>query len=242
MNELERLKANLKSAHKIVFFGGAGVSTASGIPDFRGEKGIYAIKSEYGVSYEEMLSHTYYVYHRETFFDFYKKKMLYPNAKPNKAHEVLARLEQEGRDITVVTQNIDGLHQLAGSKRVIELHGSVLRNYCEKCHTFYGLKDILEMSGAPKCPRCGGWIKPDVVLYEEPLNEKNIRQAVDAIEAADLIIVGGTSLNVYPAASFIRYRNPKSTLAIINLQETPYDYYADIVIHADLGETLEAIS
>lgn len=241
MNEIELLKDKVKRAHKIVFFGGAGVSTASGIPDFRGKEGIYSIKSEYGVPYEVMLSHSYYEYHRETFFDFYKKKMLYPSAKPNKAHLALSKLEELGYDITVVTQNIDGLHQLAGSKKVIELHGSVLRNYCENCHAFYGLDDILKMKGVPRCENCGGPIKPDVVLYEESLDQKNIRLAIEAIEEADLVIVGGTSLNVYPAASFIRYRNPKSTLAIINFEETPYDYYADIVIHADLGATLESV-
>ena len=241
MTEIEKLQSKIKEARKIVFFGGAGVSTASGIPDFRGKAGLYAIKSEYGVPYEVMLSHSYYKNKRQTFFDFYKKKMIYPDAKPNKAHLALAKLEESRHNLMIVTQNIDGLHQLANSKNVIELHGSVYRNYCENCHAFYSLEDILNQKGAPTCLKCGGDVKPDVVLYEEPLNEKNIRLAIDAIEEADLIIVGGTSLNVYPAASFIRYRKMNSTLAIINLEETPYDYYADIVIHDDLGEVLEKV-
>lgn len=240
MSEVAKLKDVIKTAKKIVFFGGAGVSTSSGIPDFRGEKGLYAIKSEYGVSYETMLSHSYYVDYPETFFDFYKKKMLFPDALPNKAHTCLVKLEEMGKDVSVVTQNIDGLHQLAGSKKVIELHGSVLRNYCEKCHTFFDLDHIINSKAVPLCSKCGGRVKPDVVLYEEPLDSQSIQEAVEAIAKADLIIVGGTSLNVYPAAGLIRYRKQGSCLTIINYERTNYDSYADIVIHDDIGKTLEA--
>lgn len=239
MQEIEKLSSRIKKSKNIVFFGGAGVSTASGIPDFRGKEGLYKIHSEYGVSYEEMLSHTYYVNHPETFFDFYKKKMLYPNAMPNKAHKALVELEKQEKHLTIITQNIDGLHQKAGSKNVIELHGSVLRNYCEKCHTFYDLDYIVNSKDIPTCNKCGSKIKPDVTLYEEALNEESTYSAVDAISKADLIIVGGTSLNVYPAASFLRYRTTDCILAIINLEATPYDHYADIVIHDDLGKALE---
>lgn len=241
MTNIELLAKAVQVSRKIVFFGGAGVSTTSGIPDFRGKEGIYSIKSEYGVPYETMLSHTYFVNHCSTFYAFYKKKMLYPNAKPNSAHLALAELEKSGRDLTVITQNIDGLHQKAGSKNVIELHGSVLRNYCEKCHTFYDLDYVINSQGIPTCKHCGGTIKPDVVLYEEPLNEKCMYAALDAIQKADLIIVGGTSLNVYPAAGMLRYKKESATLAIINLEMTPYDHYADIVIQADLGETLKQV-
>lgn len=241
MDELKLLKEAIKKARKIVFFGGAGVSTASGIPDFRGKEGIYAIKSEYGVPYEVMLSHTYYMNHCETFYDFYKKKMLYPNAKPNLAHNMLVELEKLGKDVTIITQNIDGLHQLAGSSNVIELHGSVLRNYCEKCHTFYNLNHIINSKGIPVCDKCNGRVKPDVVLYEEQLNYDSLDNAIKSIQNADLFIVGGTSLNVYPAASLVRYCQENCLLVIINLDITPYDKYADIVIQKDLGSTLKEV-
>ena len=229
-----------KEATKVVFFGGAGVSTKSGIPDFRSPTGLYKVKSEYGVSYETILSHSYYAYNTKIFFDFYKKHMIYKDAKPNKAHKILTELQKQ-KDITIVTQNIDGLHAMAGNKKVIELHGSINRNYCEKCHTFFDLDYILESKGVPKCSHCGGTVKPDVVLYEEGLNERDIYAAIEAIRNADLIIVAGTSLNVYPAAQFIQYRKQSATLAIVNLESTPYDMYADIVIHEDIGEVLESL-
>src|SRR5574344_2306134 len=205
MNEqIEKLKEYIKKAKNIVFLGGAGVSTESGIPDFRGEQGLYKVKSEYGVRYETILSHTYFEMKPDTFFDFYKKNMIYPDAMPNDAHKALAKLEQEGKNIWIITQNIDGLHQKAGSKKVIELHGSVYRNHCEKCHKFYSLEDIMAMKGTPRCS-CGGIIKPDVVLYEEPLDEEVLQLSVSVLENADLLIIGGTSLNVYPAASLSMY-------------------------------------
>lgn len=234
MDHIEKLKELIQHSNNIVFFGGAGVSTGSGIPDFRSKDGLYAIKSEYGVSYEEMLSHTFFIYHTNMFYDFYKKKMLYPDAKPNPTHIYLARLEKE-KNLTIITQNIDGLHQLAGSKNVIELHGSVHRNYCVNCHSFYSLKDILNMKGTPYCKKCQNLIKPDVVLYEEELNYKSIQQAIYSIGTADLLIIAGTSLNVYPAASFIHYYKGKN-LVIINKDSTNQDYKATLLIHEDMNK------
>ncbi|MBR6232379.1 MAG: NAD-dependent protein deacylase, partial [Erysipelotrichaceae bacterium] len=206
---INRLQEALDRANKIVFFSGAGMSTASGIPDFRSATGLY--KNVYRA--EEMLSHTFYEYKTEEFFEFYKEKMLFPEAKPNYAHEFIAKL-QETKDVSVVTQNIDGLHQAAGSKKVYELHGSVLRNYCSRCHKFFDLNYIIQSDGVPKCDHCGATIKPDVVLYEEGLDEEVITGAIRAIASADLLVVCGTSLVVYPAAGFIRYFNG-DTLAII---------------------------
>ena len=236
MNEQTKLKNAIDKAQKIVFFSGAGMSTASGIPDFRSASGLY--KNTYRA--EEMLSHTFFVNYPEDFFEFYKEKMLYPDARPNFAHEYIARL-QEDKDVSVVTQNIDGLHQAAGSKKVYELHGSVLRNYCTHCGKSFDLDYIIKADGIPKCDQCGATIKPDVVLYEEGLDEDVITKAISAIAAADLLVVCGTSLVVYPAASFIRYFRG-DTLAIINRDPTSYDDNCDIVIHDDLVATFKALA
>ncbi len=236
--QLETLKTWIAEAKKAVFFGGAGVSTESGIPDFRSETGIYRKKYPYPA--ETMLSHSFYAHRTAEFYDFYRNVMLYPDAQPNASHRVLAKLEREGHLAAVVTQNIDGLHQKAGSQRVYELHGSVLRNYCTKCGAFYSLDFILHSEGVPKCEKCGGTVKPDVVLYEEGLDSDTISGAVSAIRKADLLIVGGTSLAVYPAAGLIDYYRG-SRLVLINLQETPYDSRADLVIHDKLGAVLTAV-
>lgn len=236
INEITRLQNAIDKADKIVFFSGAGMSTASGIPDFRSATGLY--KNTYRA--EEMLSHSFYEYHPEEFYEFYKEKMLFPDAKPNYGHEFIARL-QDKKDVSVVTQNIDGLHQAAGSKKVYELHGSVLRNYCTKCHKFFDLDYIINSDGVPECDECGSIIKPDVVLYEEGLDEQVIEGALKAISNADLLVVCGTSLVVYPAAGFIRYFNG-DTLAIINRDSTSYDSNCDIVIHGDLVETFRQLS
>jgi len=237
-NDINILKEYYKSANKIVFFGGAGVSTASNIPDFRSEKGLYQVHSEYGVSYEVILSHTYYKYHPDIFFDFYKKHMIYKDALPNKAHLTLTKIQEE-KNLIIIAQNIDGLHQKANNKNVLELHGSIHRNYCEKCGASYSLNAVINsINIIPHC-HCGGTIKPDVVLYEESLNQDILEKSINAISSADLIIVAGTSLNVYPAASLIRYKNPSSKLVIINYQSTPQDEYADLIIHEDIGKTLE---
>jgi NAD-dependent deacetylase len=221
-----------------VFFGGAGISTASGIPDFRGKEGLYRLKSEYGVGYEEMLSHTYYKEQPFNFFKFYKTCMIHPLAKPNAAHIALANFENNNPfKLTIVTQNIDGLHQKAGSNNVIELHGSVNRNHCEICHSFYSLKEIMNMNIVPKCPKCGGIIKPDVVLYEEPLNQDDIINATKAFSQADVVIIGGTSLNVYPAAGLVSYYRG-SHIILINLEKTSQDQYAEYVFHEDITEIL----
>ena len=232
---INKLQQAIDESKNIVFFSGAGMSTASGIPDFRSSTGLY--KNVYRA--EEMLSHHFYRNNVEDFYDFYKNKMLYPDAKPNDAHKFIAKL-QETKNVSVVTQNIDGLHQLAGSKIVYELHGSVLRNYCEKCHKFFDLDYIVNHDGVPKCNECGSIIKPDVVLYEESLDETTIQNAVAAICNADLLIVCGTSLNVYPAAGFIRYFRGKY-LAIVNRDATSYDDNCDIVIHDDLIKTFNSL-
>lgn len=237
-DKIENVRKIIKNAKKIVFFGGAGISTASGIPDFRGKEGLYRIKSEYGVSYEEMLSHTYYKENPFNFFKFYKTSMIHSVAKPNAAHIALADFEKSHQNcLTVVTQNIDGLHQKAGANNVIELHGSVHRNYCELCHTFYSLDEIMNMNIVPKCPKCGGTIKPDVVLYEEPLDQDNIYSATKAFESADVVIIGGTSLNVYPAAGLVSYYRGKHII-LINLEKTQADQYAEYVFHDDITKVL----
>lgn len=232
---INKLQNAIDKAKSIVFFSGAGMSTASGIPDFRSATGLY--KNVYRA--EEMLSHTFYEYKTEEFYEFYKEKMLFPEAKPNYAHEFIAKL-QETKDVSVVTQNIDGLHQAAGSKKVYELHGSVLRNYCTRCHKFFDLDYIIKSNGVPKCDNCGATIKPDVVLYEEGLDEKTITDAIYAISSCDLLVVCGTSLVVYPAASFIQYFRGDN-LAIINRDATSYDSKCDIVIHDDLVKTFKQL-
>lgn len=231
------LEEILQNCHAMVFFGGAGVSTESGIPDFRSVDGLYHQKFRYPP--EEMLSHTFFERHTAEFYDFYRQKLIVHGAKPNAAHLRLAELEREGRCAAVVTQNIDGLHQSAGSRNVYELHGSVHRNYCEKCGKFYDLDHILHTTGVPRC-QCGGIIKPDVVLYEEALNDKVIDGAVNAIAQADLLIVGGTSLNVWPAAGLINYYRG-SRLALINKSPVARDLDAGLVITDPIGEVLSQL-
>ena len=232
---INKLQKAIEQANNIVFFTGAGISTDSGIPDFRSSTGLY--KNVYRA--EEMLSHSFFVTNVNEFYEFYKDKMLYPNAKPNYGHIFMKELEDKGKNVTIVTQNIDGLHQAAGSKKVLELHGSVLRNYCVKCNKFYGLDAIINSKGTPKC-ECGGTIKPDVVLYEESLNQQTMEDTIDAISNADLLVVCGTSLNVYPAASFIMYFKG-DTLAIINKDATPKDEIADIAIHDSISNVFKQI-
>lgn len=230
----EQLKTWIGESNAIVFFGGAGVSTESNIPDFRSEDGLY--RQQYAYPPEVILSHTFYRQHPEEFFRFYRNKMVYPDAQPNSAHMALAALERQGKLRSVITQNIDGLHQKAGSRRVLELHGSILRNYCEECKKEYGLSHMMETDGIPRCS-CGGIIKPDVVLYEESLNQDILRQAVMDISEADLLIVGGTSLSVYPAAGLIDYYRG-SRLVLINRDATPRDREADLLIRDRIGEVL----
>ena len=236
----ERLKKIIDESSNIVFFGGAGVSTESGVPDFRSESELYHAKQKYGHSPETMLSHTFYVNHPEAFYQYYKENLIHPEARPNAAHRALAKLEEMGKLRAVITQNIDGLHQKAGSKAVYEVHGSVLRNYCESCHKFYDVNYIMDEShckdGVPYCT-CGGRIKPDVVLYEEALDQRVLGAAVDAIERADCMIVGGTSLVVYPAAGLINYFHGKH-LVLINKSATPYDSKADLVINDAIGKVM----
>lgn len=224
-------------SEKIVFFGGAGVSTESGIPDFRSVDGLYNQKYDYPP--EEILSHTFFRRKTAEFYRFYRDKMLCLDAKPNKAHLKLAEMERKGKLSAVITQNIDGLHQAAGSKRVLELHGSVLRNYCEDCGKFYSAEDILNSEGVPVCS-CGGIVKPDVVLYEEGLDDKTVTEAVREIQSCDTLIIAGTSLTVYPAAGMVRYFRGKY-LVLINRDETPMDGSADLVIHDKVGEVLDGL-
>ena len=228
----EELKKAIEESRNAVFFGGAGVSTESGIPDFRSVDGLYNQKFKYPP--ETMLSHSFFMTHPDEFFDFYREKMICTWAKPNRAHIALAELEEQGKLKAVITQNIDGLHQAAGSKKVYELHGSVLRNYCMKCHKFYDITAITGSKGIPRCS-CGGIIKPDVVLYEEGLDDKTVERSVKAIAKADLLIIGGTSLNVYPAAGFLAYFNG-SKIVLINKSPTSFDSRADIVIRDPIGE------
>lgn len=232
--QVEELQSLIDHAKRIVFFGGAGVSTESGIRDFRSEDGLYLLKSKYGVPYEIMLSHTYFTDKTDIFFKFYREFMINTTAKANAAHKYLAALEKR-KDLTIVTQNIDGLHQLGGSNKVIEIHGSIHRNHCMRCHTFYSLSDILLQSGTPRCLKCGGVIKPDVVLYEEPLNYQDIEDAIEAISKADLLIIGGTSLAVYPASSFIDYFKGDN-LVVINKTHTPIYRKIKLEINAPIGE------
>ena len=232
MTKLEKLQKWVEESERIVFFGGAGVSTESGIPDFRSVDGLYSQKFEYPP--ETIISHSFYEARPEYFFNFYREKMLPLGFEPNITHRVLARWEREGKLSAVVTQNIDGLHQKAGSEKVLELHGSVLRNYCVRCGKFHTAEFVRDSAGVPIC-QCGGIVKPDVVLYEEPLKGHVIDAAVDAIYGADLLIVAGTSLTVYPAAGLIDYYRG-NRLVLINRDETPYDGRADLVFHQSLGE------
>ena len=233
-SEIEILKTWIEASDNIVFFGGAGVSTESGIPDFRSTDGLYHQKFEYPP--ETILSHTFFYQHTEYFYRFYREKMLPLEAEPNAAHRALAALERAGKLRAIVTQNIDGLHQKAGSKNVYELHGSIWRNYCTKCGKSYSAEFIQDSGGVPHCA-CGGLIKPDVVLYEEGLDEKTIKGAVRAIAETDVLIVGGTSLTVYPAAGLIRYYGG-NRLVLINRDETPYDGYANLIFREPIGQVL----
>lgn len=236
-SNIETLKNWIAESNNIVFFGGAGVSTESGIPDFRSVDGLYHQKFNYPP--ETIISHSFYLKNPAYFFRFYREKMLPLGFAPNITHRRLAQLEQEGKLLAVVTQNIDGLHQKAGSRRVYELHGSVLRNYCTRCHKFFSAEFVKNAPGVPRCP-CGGIVKPDVVLYEESLDEDCITKAVQAIQAADILIVGGTSLTVYPAAGLIRYYTGQR-LVLINRDETPYDDYANLVLHESLGDVFSQV-
>ena len=237
MDKLETLKLWISESQNIVFFGGAGVSTESGIPDFRSVDGLYNQKFEYPP--ETIISHSFFVRKPEYFFRFYREKMLPLGFEPNITHKTFAQWESEGKLLAVVTQNIDGLHQKAGSKTVYELHGSVLRNYCTRCRKFHSAEFVKDSSGIPRCS-CGGIVKPDVVLYEEGLDQDVIEKSVMAIRQADLMIVAGTSLTVYPAAGFVNYYRGKR-LVLINRDETPYDVYADLVIHDSLGVVLSQL-
>lgn len=232
------LQSMIDESSRIVFFGGAGVSTESGIPDFRSADGLYSQKYRYPP--EQIISHSFFMRDPEEFYRFYRDRMIYPEAKPNAAHLKLAELERAGKLSAVITQNIDGLHSAAGSRNVIELHGSVHRNHCMKCGKPFGLKYILSVPGVPRCD-CGGIVKPDVVLYEEPLDEDCINRAINAISEADMLIIGGTSLAVQPAAGLIRFFNGRR-LAVINKTPTSADDEADIVINASIGEALDGIT
>ena len=234
MDKREQLKKWIEESDNIVFFGGAGVSTESGVPDFRSQDGLYKMKYRYAP--ETIVSHSFFMQKTEEFYDFYRDKMIYPEAKPNRAHLALAELEKKGKLKAVITQNIDGLHQKAGSKEVLELHGSVLRNNCTKCGKFYPVEKIVEAEGVPHC-ECGGIIKPDVVLYEEMLNDEVLSKAVDYISKADVLIVGGTSLIVYPAAGLIRYYGGNK-MVLINMSPTKMDEEADLLIADKIGEVL----
>lgn len=246
MNELKNI---IDNSQRIVFFGGAGVSTESGIPDFRSESGLYKAKQEFGRSPEELISHTSFMAEPELFFKYYKSNMIFEDAKPNDAHKALAELERQGKLHAVVTQNIDGLHQMAGSKTVYELHGSVHRNYCLDCGSKYDLEYILEaescidengsQTSVPRCKKCGGMVRPDVVLYEEALDDSTVTGAVESISSADTLIVGGTSLVVYPAASFLNYFSG-SNIVLINKAATGFDTRASLVIHEPIGEVMSA--
>lgn len=239
MTAQEQLQQWVADSDNIVFFGGAGVSTESGIPDFRSVDGLY--RQKYAEPPETILSHDYFQARTEDFYRFYRDKMLCLDARPNAAHKKLVELEQAGRLKAVVTQNIDGLHQAAGSKTVYELHGSVHRNYCTKCRAFYGADFIVHSQGVPRCPACGGLVKPDVVLYGEGLDQATVEGAVLAIDRADVLIVGGTSLVVYPAAGLINYYRGNK-LVLINRDPTPYDGQADLVLHASIGTVLGGIA
>ncbi len=235
--EIETLQQMIDASSRIVFFGGAGVSTESGIPDFRSVDGLYNQKYDYPP--ETILSHTFYMKRPDEFFRFYRDKMLCLDAKPNTAHKVLAKLEAQGKLTAVVTQNIDGLHQAAGSRKVLELHGSVLRNYCEKCGAFHAVEEIVDSTGVPACT-CGGRIKPDVVLYEEGLDQSILQESVRVISEADMLIIGGTSLAVYPAAGLIDYYQG-NRLVLINKTPTQRDTKADLVITGSIGEVFAQI-
>lgn len=237
MEQIQKLSQIIQDAKRMVFFGGAGVSTESGIPDFRSEDGLY--RQKYRFSPEQILSHTFFVQNPEEFFEFYRDKMIYLDAKPNAAHQKLAQWEKAGKVSAVITQNIDGLHQMAGSKHVLELHGSIHRNTCMNCGAHYSVQDILQSTGIPRCG-CGGIVKPDVVLYEESLDENVLMESIREIRQADVLLIGGTSLQVYPAAGLIRYFQGDH-IVLINKSSTPADNNADLVISGSIGEVLSQV-
>lgn len=236
-DKIELFKTLVKNSGNIVFFGGAGVSTESGIPDFRSKDGLY--NQKYAYPPEEILSHTFFIKKTDEFYKFYREKMNSLKYEPNVTHRKLAELEQQGKLKAVITQNIDGLHQKAGSKNVYELHGSVLRNYCTRCKSFYDAEYVFNCSGVPRC-KCGGTVKPDVVLYEEPLDDLTVSNSVKALRNADMLIVAGTSLTVYPASGLIRYFGGKN-LVLINRDSTPCDNSADLVLHENLGNVFGSL-
>lgn len=235
--KIDKLKEIINDSNNIVFFGGAGVSTESGIPDFRSSNGIYNNETEYGISPEEIISHSFFIKHPREFYDYYRKHLIFQEAKPNYCHIGLKKLENEGKLKAIITQNIDGLHQKAGSDNVLELHGSIYRNFCMKCGKPHLINDVIDCEGIPRCD-CGGMIKPDVVLYEEPLNQVILRFAVDYISTCDTLIVGGTSLVVNPAASLIQYFRGNN-LVLINKSKTPYDSKADLIINENIGRVFK---
>ena len=238
-DKIKKLQELIDNAKHIVFFGGAGVSTESGIRDFRSEDGLYALKSKYGYPYEVMLSHSFYKENPEMFFAFYREFMISTTAKPNAAHIYLANL-QKRKDLTIITQNIDGLHQKGGAKDVLELHGTIMDNHCERCKRYYPLETVLMQSGVPRCEVCGGIIKPDVVLYEESLDQDVIYRAIDAIEKADLLIISGTSLSVYPAASFVEYFNGDN-IVLINKSKTEKRLNLTLEINEPVGKVFSQL-
>ncbi len=233
----ERLLEILKNSNNIVFFGGAGVSTASNIPDFRSSSGLFNQRLNRSLTPEQMVSRSFFERYPEDFFEFYKEKLVYPEAKPNNCHIALAKLEKMGKLKAIVTQNIDGLHQMAGSKKVYELHGSIHRNYCRNCHSFFDVKYILQYDGVPRCTHCDGIVKPDVVLYDEALDDEVVFNSIRAIEQADTLIIGGTSLVVYPAAGLIDYFHGKN-MVLINKSITSADEQASLVIHDSIDQVL----
>ena len=239
LDKVSILQELINSSSKIVFFGGAGVSTESGIKDFRSEDGLYQLKSKSGCPYEEMLSSTYFYKNTDTFYKFYREMMINTNAKPNNAHTYLAKLEKK-KHLTIITQNIDGLHQLAGSKNVLELHGSIHRNTCLKCKRHFTLEDILKLDSTPRCPSCGGLIKPDVTLYEEQLDQDVLKDAIKAISEADLMIIAGTSLRVYPASGLVYYFRGKH-LVVINKEPLNLAEQVSLEINAPVGETFSKL-
>lgn len=241
MDQLQTLASWIKDCDNIVFFGGAGTSTESGIPDFRSAAGLYQTQHNSPYPPEVMLSRTFFMSSPDIFFDFYRSKMIHPDARPNGAHLLLAELERQGKLKAVITQNIDGLHQLAGSQKVLELHGSIHRNYCMDCSRYYGLEHLLGTTEiVPRCPDCGGIIKPDVVLYEEELDHSVLVSSVEAIAAADMLMIGGTSLTVQPAASLVTYFRGKRTV-LLNGDPTPFDDQADLLITDRIGKVLGSV-
>ena len=239
-NQYEELKKMINESRNIVVFTGAGISVPSGIPDFRSADGIYNQKTNFSASPEEIISHSFFMSHTEDFYTFYKDKMCYPKAEPNAAHKYFADLEKKGKNIIVVTQNIDGLHQKAGSSIVYELHGTIHQNFCQRCGRLFGLDYVMNSNGVPHCDKCGGIVKPNVVLYEESLDEDTIQRSINAIMTCDMMIIVGTSLRVYPAAGFIRYFRGRY-LVVINKDATSYDSNCDLVFNEDVVNVIKNI-